>query len=78
MPKFKRVFGPVQGDAVKTAPQGYPRDHPEIVLLRQKDVLAIHSLADEAVLAADFPKQVVDACKAMKPFLDYLNALSDS
>ena len=76
-PKFKRRFGTVQGDAVKTAPQGYPKDHPEIELLRQKDVLAMHNLADEAVLATDFSKHVVDVCKAMKPFLDYLNALSD-
>ena len=41
---FKRYFGELEGEKVKTAPQGYPRDHPEIELLRLKEAVAVHHL----------------------------------
>jgi uncharacterized protein (DUF2461 family) len=71
---FKRYYGTVGGERVKTAPQGYAGDHPEIETLRLKQVLAMHSWQDEAVLRPDFREDVVAAARAMKPFLDYLNA----
>ena len=69
---FQRYYGAVSGDRVKTAPQGYSREHPEIELLRLKQVFAMHSWADEAVLAPGFVAEVVAAARALKPFLDYL------
>lgn len=72
---FKRVFGSVEGERLKTFPQGYDRDHPEIELLRLKEVVAIHHYPDEDVATPKFRQQIVQACKAMKPFLDYLNSL---
>ena len=33
---FKSVWGELQGEAVKTAPKGYAKDHPDIDLLRLK------------------------------------------
>jgi len=73
---FKRYFGEVEGERLKTAPQGYDRDHPEIDLLRLKEVVAIHRLADEDVLAPRFPAHAIKVCTAMKPFLDYLSAVA--
>ena len=57
---FKPLFGELSGEKLKTAPQGYARDHPEIALLRLKQVTATHPLADEAVLAATFPAQIME------------------
>lgn len=74
---FKQYFGEIEGESLKSAPQGYPKDHPDIDLLRMKEVVAVHHLPDAEVLAADFPAHVVKVCKAMKPFLDYFNALHD-
>jgi uncharacterized protein (TIGR02453 family) len=34
--EFKKYFGTLDGEKVKTVPQGYTRDHPEIELLRFK------------------------------------------
>ncbi len=72
---FKRQFGEVGGEKLKTSPQGFPRDHPEIELLRLKEVLAVRSLPDKTVLSPGFVSQVTEACKAMKPFLDYLSSV---
>jgi len=74
---FKKYFGEIEGESLKSAPQGYPKDHPDINLLRMKSVTAVHHLSDAEVLAEDFSTHVVKACKAMKPFLDYFNALHD-
>ena len=73
-PEFKRYYGAVTGERVKTAPQGYSRDHPEIETLRLKQVVAIHNWPDEEVLRPEFREDVVAAARALKPFLDYLNA----
>ena len=71
---FTRYFGSLQGDSLKTAPQGYPKDHPDIELLRMKQFLAMHELSDKDMLAADLADQIVAMCKAMKPFLTFIES----
>jgi uncharacterized protein (TIGR02453 family) len=72
--EFRKYFGDLEGEKVKTVPQGYSREHPEIDLLRFKQVMAIHRLPDEAVLSPKFGAYTLEVFGAMKPFLDYLNA----
>ena len=72
---FKSYFGSLDGEKVKTVPQGYTRDHPEIELLRFKQVVVVHHLSDEMVLSSKFSAHVIKTFTAMKPFLDYLNAI---
>ena len=73
--EFKKYFGVLEGEKVKTVPQGYRRDHPEIELLRFKQVVVVHRLSDQIVLSHRFSTHVIKAFTAMKPFLDYLNAI---
>lgn len=73
--EFKRYFGSLQGERLKTAPKGFAPDHPEIELLRLKEVVALHALTDAAVLSDGFIDHIVQAFAALKPFLDYLNEL---
>lgn len=72
---FQRYFGTIGGERLKTAPQGYSRDHVEIELLRLKQIVAVHRWSDAAVLSPRFTSQVVAAARALKPFLDYLNGI---
>jgi len=72
---FVENFGAIGGEKLKTAPQGYDRSHAEIELLKLKQVTAMHQFSDEQVLSPDFPNQAVAICRAMKPFLDYLNSV---
>ena len=71
--RFRQVFGTPGGESLKTAPQGYSRDHPDIDLLRLKQVTVAYTLPDALVLSPHILDQVVDILALMKPFLDYLN-----
>lgn len=72
---FQRYFGTIGGEKLKTAPQGYSRDHDEIELLRLRQIVAAHRWSDAAVLSPRFTSQVVAATRALKPFLDHLNGI---
>ena len=73
-PDFRRFFGGIAGEALKTAPRGYRRDHPEIELLRQKSFLARHPLTDEQVFSPGFLTHAIKVYRAVKPLDDFLNA----
>ena len=70
---FKRYFGKLDGEALKTAPKGYDSDHPAIDLLKHKQFVAFHKLDDEDVLKDDFAAHVITVCKALKPFEGYFH-----
>ncbi len=72
-PKFRRTFGGLKGEKLKSAPQGYAKEHPAIEILKLKQVYAARSFPDEAVLSDDFADRLFDTYQALKPFLDYLN-----
>jgi len=72
---FKRYFGELRGEKLKTAPKGYPRDHPELELLRLKQVTVARPLLDKEMLAPDLLKETLKTFKAMRPFLRYLDDL---
>lgn len=74
-PAFVQAFGAVQGDQLKTAPQGYDRAHPDIDLLRLKQVIVVRNFSDGAVLAPGFAVEVSESCRAMQPFLTYLDSV---
>lgn len=70
---FKRHFTEVTGEALKTAPKGYPADHPEMGLLRQKQVCVFEKFSDDEVAGPGFSELVLKSFRAMKPFIDYLD-----
>lgn len=68
---FQDYFGGIEGEKLKTAPQGFDKDHPEIDLLKYKQVVVVRYFSDQQVLANDFLSLVITGCRAMRPFLDY-------
>lgn len=74
-PGFADRFGGVAGESLKIAPQGYPKDHPEIELLRKKQFHVVHMLDDKAVSQADLVPRVLEVYRAMKPFLVYIESV---
>lgn len=71
--KIISIFGTMQGDQVKTAPKGFPKDHPAIDLLRYKQYWFERSFTDKEVLASDFLQEVNSTYKAIRPFFDYMS-----
>lgn len=71
--KFKKYFeGLDDFDMLKTAPKGYPKDHPQIELLKNKSFVVSHYFTDQEVKDKKFMKQVCDVCAAIKPMNDFL------
>lgn len=75
---FKKYFGEIEGEKLKTAPKGYPKDHPEIELLKYKSYLAVHKLDDKQVIAKDFVAYATTVFKELYPFGEFLNRCSNS
>ncbi len=69
---FKRYFVKIAGEQLKTAPKGYPKDHPALDLLRYKQLTVIHYLTDEKVLEENLADYVIEVNLAMQPFIHYL------
>lgn len=70
---FKKSFAKLDGDQLKSAPKGYPRDHEAIELLRYKNFLLMQKFTDEEVLQPAFLQSVVQGFQAMRPFFDYIS-----
>ncbi|NDK56567.1 DUF2461 domain-containing protein [Pontibacter fetidus] len=73
-PDFKKKFGELQGEQLKTTPKGYDKDNPAIEYLRFKGWNAVMPLPDKVVLGSDFMNVVLDGFKDLKPFNDFLTA----
>lgn len=61
-------------DSVKTAPRGYPKDHPRIELLRHKGLLAIRSWEPAPWLhTAGVKKRIIDFSQATAELVEWLD-----
>jgi uncharacterized protein (TIGR02453 family) len=62
-------------DRLKTAPKGYPRDHPRVELLRHKGVIAWKEWPAGAWLGkASATRRIVDLFRAARPLNEWLAA----
>lgn len=74
-PLFRKTFGEMKGDKVKTSPKGYTQDHPNIDLIRHKQFLVTREFTDQEVMAPNFLDEVVATFRAMRPFFDYMSEI---
>lgn len=73
-PGFDQFFGGLSPDEqqLKTAPKGYPKDHPHIDLLRRKNFVGMAQLTEKQVVAESFIDLVEEAYLSIRPILAYL------
>lgn len=71
--KFKKIWGELTGDEVKTAPKGFDRNHPDIDLIRKKGFIFVRNFSDQEVTAPDFLSTVNDSFKAIRPYFDLMS-----
>lgn len=72
-PDFKNTWGELHGAAVKTAPKGYAKDHPQIDLLRFKQHLFSIRYTQAQATAPDFLDRLNAALQAVRPFVDFMS-----
>ena len=71
--KFKSVWGELQGEALKTAPKGFDKEHPDIDLIRHKQFIFTRNFDDRTVLSPDFLDTVDTTFKAIRPYFDFMS-----
>lgn len=72
--KFTTYFGELQGnEAVKTAPKGFDKNHPDINLIKKKQFVVKRKFTNDEVLSANFKKEIIATFIAMRPFFDYMS-----
>ena len=74
-PAFKGIWGELQGNAVKTAPKGYAKDHPNIDLLCFKQHIFMIRYTEKEATAPDFMDRLDAALQAVRPFVDFMSAV---
>ena len=65
-------FGAMMGEAVKSAPKGFDKEHPRIHLIRHKQFIFKKSFADNWALQPDFAQQVAADYRILQPFFQYM------
>ena len=75
VPKFKNVWGLLEGEELKTAPKGFSKEDPNIDLIRKKMFLFKKKYTDTEVLASNFIDKVAQDFITVRPFLDYMSSV---
>ncbi|GAB3181539.1 DUF2461 domain-containing protein [Telluribacter humicola] len=70
---FKSYFPEVWGETMKTSPKGYSKDHPEIELLRRKQLFFMHYFTDKEVQQKGFVQEIMKGVVLIKPYCEFLN-----
>ncbi len=74
-PDFVRTFDRLDGDKLKRAPAGIAADHPDVELLKLKDITFGHRLSDDEAFSPSLPVKIVDTLAAAVPVLELLAQL---
>lgn len=70
---FAKLYGEFKGDSLKTAPKGYPKDHPDIDLIKRKDFFVVHECEEGKIHSEEFVDYVVEVFRVLRPLNAFLN-----
>lgn len=71
--QFKSIWGELEGDALKTAPKGFDKEHKAIDLIRRKQFIFTKKLTDKEVQSKDLINTIDEAFKSISPYFDYMS-----
>jgi uncharacterized protein (TIGR02453 family) len=74
-PSFKKIWGELVGEEVKTAPKGFDRAHPDIDLIKRKQFIFVRNFSDQQVMSNDFVKTIDDSFRAIRPYFDLMSVV---
>ena len=70
---FKKMFGTLEGEELKTAPKNFDKTHPDIDLIRKKQFLLTIKFTNKEVLLPNFKDEIIATFAAMRPFFNYMS-----
>ena len=74
-PGFKATFGSLGGDSLVRVPTGFPPDHPDVELLKLKDVTFGRRLSDAEAMSPGLPDLIAETFGTAMPVMRYLAAI---
>ena len=74
-PRFKAVWGSLEGDELRSAPRGFDKQDPNIDLIRKKQFIFSKKYTDKEVFSDQFTQNVLDSFKAIRPYFDYMSSV---
>ncbi|MBL7720221.1 MAG: DUF2461 domain-containing protein [Flavipsychrobacter sp.] len=75
--EFKKYFKQIDGESLKTLPQGYSADNPAIAYLKMKSFTAGTPLADKDLTAKGLVSKCERIFTALSPLVDFLDRSAD-
>jgi len=73
-PSFKKYYAGIDPiEKLKKAPADFPKDFPDIELLKNKHFFASHYYKPQEALKEDFMNDVINGLKIVKPLVDFIN-----
>ncbi len=70
---FKKTWGNITGEELKTAPKGFDKDHADIDLIRKKQFIFVRNFTDAEVVSSDFLNEVNTSFKKIRPYFDLMS-----
>ncbi len=74
-PAFKKVWGELQGEELKTSPKGFDKEDPNIDLIRKKQFIFVKHFSDQEVFSPEFKNTVNESFKAIRPYFDLMSEI---
>ncbi|ASZ10150.1 DUF2461 domain-containing protein [Chitinophaga pendula] len=75
--EFIKYFGKIEGESLKTVPQGYQPDNPAIAYLKLKSFTTWHRITDEMCTQPTLVREVLKVFAVMQPFVKFLDRALD-
>ena len=72
---FVKCFGELQGNALKTSPRGFDKEHPDMDLIKMKQFIVVRNFTDKEVINPNFIKELDKSYKAMRPYFNYMSEI---
>lgn len=70
---FKKLYPEMYDDKLKTAPKGFPKDFPDVDLLKYKSYAFTSRMDDSVVIGEGYVGKIVSAMKELYPVNRFLN-----
>ena len=76
-PDFKMVYDKLYDQKLIMAPKGFPRDFPDVELLKYKSYVTVHPLSDDDLTSPALENKFRMLIKTLYPFNNFLNRAID-
>lgn len=70
---FKNTFGEIFGEKLKSAPRGFPKDFPDLELIKHKHFAVSHEVENDFWFKKNVINSIINIFKTQTKFNNYLN-----